>query len=282
MNMNKTKIFLTVAAAALCVAAAAQNTAEEFQARYERLVRNVGYSGVGVETLLDRWEEAFPEDMAVPTARFNYYFNKARRTEVVVKPGLRRYLGNEPTLTLKDPEGNDVPYFEEDFYDEALFGEAMKVVDQKIAAQPDELRWRFLKVTGLAAYEKESPDMAAAELRSLIARNASARPAWTLDGEPAGAEIFQQGVGEYCAQFFQTGSTACYEFFREISELMNKQFPKNPVFIDNLGSYWLVARDNDKQAAKYYKKALKIDPEDYAAQRNLKIIENRQAAARKK
>ena len=107
MNMNKTKIFLTVAAAALCVAAAAQNTAEEFQARYERLVRNVGYSGVGVETLLDRWEEAFPEDMAVPTARFNYYFNKARRTEVVVKPGLRRYLGNEPTLTLKDPEGND-------------------------------------------------------------------------------------------------------------------------------------------------------------------------------
>ena len=63
---------------------------------------------------------------------------------------------------------------------------------------------------------------------------------------------------------------------------MSKRYPDNPAFIDNLGSYWLVARDNDKQAAKYYKKALKLDPEDYAAQRNLKIIENRQAAARKK
>ncbi|MBP5626418.1 MAG: hypothetical protein J6W98_05810 [Bacteroidales bacterium] len=282
MNMNKTKIFLTVAAAALCVAAAAQNTAEEFQARYERLVRNVGYSGVGVETLLDRWEEAFPEDMAVPTARFNYYFDKACRTEMVAKPGLRRYLGNEPILKLKDPEGNDVPYFEENFYDEEIFGEAMKVVDQKIAEQPDELRWRFLKVTGLAAYEKESPDMAAAELRKLIARNASARPAWTLDGAPADAETFQQGVGEYCAQFFRTGSTACYEYFREISELMNKQFPKNPVFIDNIGSYWQAARNNDKQAIKYYKKALKLDPDDFAAKRNMQLIERRQAAAKKK
>ena len=64
--MNKTKIFLSALAAAVCAVASAQTTAEEFQARYDRLVRNVGYSGVGVETLLDRWGEAFPGDMAVP------------------------------------------------------------------------------------------------------------------------------------------------------------------------------------------------------------------------
>ena len=283
--MNKKRlIFLLAAATLLCDAAAAQTTpsAEDFQARYERLIRNVGYDGVGVETLLDRWAEAYPDDPAVPTARFNYYFEKGRRTEVVPKPGQRRFMGNPPALTLKDSDGNDVPYFEENFFEEEPFGEAIRVLDQQIAAQPDELRWHFLKITALSAYEKESPDMAAAELKALIERNASARPAWTLDGENADAEIFQQGVSEYCAIFFQTASPASYEYFREISERMNKLFPKNPVFIDNIGSYWLIVKDNDKQAVKYYKKALKFDPDDYAANRNLQIIEKRQAQARKK
>ena len=160
--MKMKKLTLAIAAIALCAAAAAQTTQEEFQTRYERLVRNLGYDGVGIETLLDRWEEAFPDDAAVPVARFNYYFYKGRRTEVVARPGLRRYLGQEPTLTLKDSDGNDVNYFEESFYDEDLFGEAMKILDAQIAAHPDELRWQYMRITALAAYEKESPDMAAA------------------------------------------------------------------------------------------------------------------------
>lgn len=280
MKMNR--LILTIAAIAACVAAAAQTTQEEFKGRYERLVRNVGYGGVGVETLLDRWEEAFPDDAAVAVGRFNYYFAKAQRSEVVPKPGVRRWLGNQPTLTLKDSDGNDINYFEEYSYDEELFGKAMQVLEAQIAAQPNELRYHFLKITALTAYEKESPDMAAQEIRGLIARHsASPRPAWTLDGESADEEIFQQGIGEYCYTFFITGSPQSYEYFREISELMTKLYPHNPVFIDNIGSYWQVAKENPKQAAKFYKKALKIDPDDYAAKRNLQIIEKQQAAGKK-
>lgn len=282
MKMKKLTATVLMILTAACAAFAQEPATEDFQARYERLVRNVGYAGVGVETLLDRWEEAFPDEPAVHQARFHYYFVKSQKTEVVPKPGARRYLGAPPTLTLKDSEGNDVNYFEDNTYEEELFGEAVKVLDRQIAAHPDELRWHFLKITALSAYEKESPDMAAAELKALIERNASARPAWTLDGEAADAEVFQQGVGEYCANFFQIGSPASYEYFREVSERMNKLFPKNPVFIDNIGSYWLIVKDNDKQAAKYYKKALKLDPDDYAARRNLQIIEKRQAQAKAK
>ena len=279
--MNMKKVILAIAAIALCAAAAAQTTAEEFQARYERLVRNVGHSGVGVETLIDRWEEAFPDDPSVPIARFNYWFDKSERTEVVAKGNARKFLGQAPTLTLKDADGQDVNYFEESFYDEESFGEAVKVLDAQIAAHPAELRWRYLKITALLAYEKESPDMAAAELKGLIERNASARPAWTLDGESADDELFQQGVSEYCGSLFQLGTDAGYEYFREISERMNKLYPKNPVFIDNIGSWWQVVKGNDKQAVKYYKKALKLDPDDYAAKRNLQIIERKQASAKK-
>ena len=272
---------LAIVTIALCTAAAAQTTAEEFQARYDRLVRAVGYDGVGVETLLDRWEAAFPDDMAVSVARFSYFLQKSQRSEVVSKGSQRRYLGNQPALTLKDADGQDVNYFEEYFFDEEYFAEAMKVLERQIVLRPDELRFHLLKITALIAYEKENPDMAAAELKSLIERQASARPAWTLDGEPADADIFQQAIGEFCYDFFQVGSPASYEYFREASERMNKLFPKNPVFIDNLGSYQQVVRQNDKQAAKYYKKALKLNPDDYAATTNLQIIERKKSQAKK-
>ena len=280
--MKQIKILLSIAAAAVCAVAAAQTTADEFQARYERLVQRVGYDGVGVETLLDRWGEAFPDDMRVPIGRFNFYYHRGHFTEMGSVPGARRFLGREPVLTLKDSNGQDVPYFEEDFFDDEPFGEALKIVDERIAAQPDELRWYYIKISALADYEKDSPDMCGSELRKLIMRHATTHPAWTLDGEPAGQDAFQQGVGEYCARFFEIGSEASYDLFFQLSTMMNKYFPQNTVFIDNIGSYWLIARNNEKTAIKYYKKALKIDPEDYAAQRNLKIIERRQAQAKKK
>ena len=281
MSMNKTKIILTAVAATLCVLASAQTTAEEFKGRYERLVRAVGYSGVGIETLLDRWEEAFPDDMAVPQARFNYYYHKGLTTSVVSVPGVRRFMGKEPIMSLKDEDGKDVFYFEEDNFDEALFGEALKVADAQIAAHPDELRWYYLKISALVAYEKESPELAAAQLSRLIDRDAK-HPAWTPDGAPAGEEVFLQGVGEYCANFFRIGTADGYEYFREISEKMSKQYPKSAVFVANIGSYWQVARKNPKQAIKYYKKALKIDPDDYAANQNLKLVERQLAQAKKK
>lgn len=282
MYRNMKKLMILLAALAACAAAAAQTTPEEFQARYERLVRNVGYDGVGVETLLDRWEEAFPEDESVPVARFNYWFHKGQVTEVVPKGSQRKFLGNAPTVSLKDADGNDVNYFEETFYDEEYFGEAMKVVDAQIAAHPDELRWQYLRITALLTYEKESPDMAAAALKALIERNAKSHPAWTLNGQPAGEDVFQQGVAEYCASLFQIGSEAAYGYFHDISVRMNKLYPKNPVFLDNIGSWWRAAQGDDKQAAKYYQKALKLDPDDYAATQNLRLIERKQAAAKKK
>lgn len=282
MYRNMKKLMILLAALTACAAAAAQTTQEEFQTRYERLVRNLGYDGVGIETLLDRWEEAFPDDQTVPVARFNYWFHKGQVSEVVPKGSQRKFLGNAPTVSLKDADGNDVNYFEETFYDEEYFGEAMKVVDAQIAAQPDELRWQYLKLTAMLAYEKESPDMTVAALKALIDRNAKSHPAWTLNGEPANEDVFQQGVAEYCADFFRIGSDISYEYFHDISVRMNKLYPKNPVFLDNIGSWWRAARGDDKQAAKYYQKALKLDPDDYAATQNLRLIERKQAAAKKK
>ena len=85
---------------------------------------------------------------------------------------------------------------------------------------------------------------------------------------------FSQAVGEYCYSLFAKGSPQAYDFFFRLSTRMNKLEPKNTVFIDNMGSYYLVAKKDNKKAEKYYKKALKIEPEDYAAISNLKIIQS--------
>ena len=54
---------------------------------------------------------------------------------------------------------------------------------------------------------------------------------------------------------------------------MLKENPKSTLFLNNLGAYWQVARRDDKKAAKYYKKVLKLAPGDETATANMKIIE---------
>lgn len=257
----------------LCTQAFAQGGTERFKAGYERQVRNVGPAGVGVETIINNWEAASPDDPEMLAARFNWYFAKSRSTEVVQKDR-SRYLGNKPMLSLKDSLGRDVYYFEEPVFVDSLFAGGMRAIDRAIGLKPGEFRYRFLKISALMDYEKESPDLASQEIVSMIERYSEENGAgWTLDGKPADDEIFCQAVGEYCYALFRTGSPLSYEYFRDISERMNGLHPRNTVFIDNLGSYWQVAKKNDRKALKYYKKALKINPEDYAAKKNISIIE---------
>ena len=115
--------------------------------------------------------------------------------------------------------------------------------------------------------------MAATAMLDLIDYDASAHPAWTYAGAEVPREDFISAVQEYCYMFYHIGSPSSYESFRTLSERMLKKDPKNTVFLNNLGAYWQVARRDDKKAAKYYKKVLKLNPGDESASSNLKIIE---------
>ena len=48
--------------------------------------------------------------------------------------------------------------------------------------------------------------------------------------------------------------------------------PADVLFLDNLGSYYLVVAKNTKTALKYYNKVLKIKPDDMTAIKNLIIL----------
>ena len=269
------KLFLTLLLSAASVTAlSAQDSAEAFKSRYDALVKRVGYDGVGVETVLDRWEKAFPEDPDMLTARFNYYLAKSAYTEVKAKPQ-ERFLGNRPMLVLKDSLGRDVNYFQETFYTDSLFALASQAMDQAVKLYPDRLDLRFLKITSLVGYEKESPDMATSALSSLIDYDGTAHPAWKFGDEPAEEDLFETGIQEYCASFYTIGSPTSYESFRSLSEKMLKYDPKNPLFMSNIGTYYFIAKGDNKTARKYYDKVLKIDPSNYTAIKNSVLMARR-------
>ena len=262
-----------------CALTFAQSS-DDFLAKYQRQVKMLGAAGVGVENIIDKWEQAFPEDGNMLEARFLYNYIKSQSTEVRAR-NTEKYLGNKPILTLKDSLDRDVFYFEETMFVDSLFAHAQNALDKAIGLYPDDLQYRLDKISSLCAYEKESPDLAYAELVKMIDRNTSAHPAWKFKGEAITEDEFVDIVQEYCSSFFKIGTPNGYELFLAVSQKMNKLYPKNATFVGNIGSYWLVGQNNFKKAQSFYKKALKLDPNDAATNRNMKVLQKKMAAGKK-
>ena len=254
-------------------------TSERYEQRYDLLVSQFGPAGVGIETVLDNWEKVDSTNAKMLLGRFTYLFTKAQSGQVEARPG-KKYLGMDPVLTLKDSLGNDVHYFNINVFDEELFAQAMKTADKAASIWPDRLDFRFMKTNAYIAYEKESPDMALAYLSALADENVRRKSSWEYDGVKVDQDFFQDAMQEYCYSFYSLGTPAGYEAFRTLSEKLVTIFPDNPQFMNNLGSYYLIAKEDYKTAYKYYNKVLKAHPDDYSAIKNGIIAARRQKNAK--
>ncbi|MCR5132712.1 MAG: hypothetical protein K6B16_01960 [Bacteroidales bacterium] len=239
--------------------------------RYTLLVNKLGVEGVGVETLLKRWGKDYPDDMDMLLGKFTYYLSKSQSNSME-KIDASKYLGEAPTLTLKDSLGNDVNYFQVTNYDDELFGQATQAIDKAIGLAQDRLDLRLYKIAALIGYEKGSPDMALSGLKELIDYDGHSHPTWIYPGFEPGPDLFPSLVQEYCYTFFRQATPASYEAFKEVSEKMAGYYPKNTVFLTNIGSYYLVYKHDSKNALKMYNKVLKKDPGDYTAIKNCVLL----------
>ncbi len=264
--MKKT---MTIAALMLAFITLSAQT-DRFEQRYNLLVSKLGPAGVGVETLLDNWEQADSTNEKMLSARFNYYLAKAR-TSQVVKKDTRKYLGMSPLLSLKDTTGRDVYYYQEDFFDDDLYGQAIKVADRMIGMYQDKIDYRFMKANAYIAYEKESPDMALAYLVELAQEDAARTRPWVFSGTGQDKSFLEDAMQEYCYTFYTIGSPQAMKAFLTLSEKMNSLHPSNVNYLNNMGSYYLVTEKNPKKALKYYKKALKKNPDDETALKNIEV-----------
>lgn len=265
------KIISSLLLAAISFSALAQSTEQEFLERYGRLTKNVGNAGVGVETFLNRWEEAFPEDANMLAASFLFYYEKCQ-TQTTVSKSTSTYLGQKPLLQLKDSLGKDVYYFYDTEFDDEMFGKAQQYIEKVNQKSPLNLENRCAAITALTNYEKDSPDMALSKIKELVAYNYSSKPAWTYNDETVDNETFKSIIQEYCYTFFKLATPSGYEAFRSISEDMLKYNANDVLFLDNIGSYYLVGKEDPKTAQKYYDKVLKLKKDDQTAMKNGVIL----------
>lgn len=248
------------------VAAYSQTESERYEQRYDILVSKMGAAGIGVETVLNNWEKVDSLNPKMLMGKFSYYLTKAQTPQVVSR-STRKYLGMEPVLTLKDSLGNDVYYFNENVFDDELYGQALKAADKAVSSYPDRLDFRFLKANAYVAYEKESPDMALAYIQDLIRDNSSRNGKWMYGDAEVDDDFFEDAMQEYCFSFYSIGSTASLEAFLSLSEQLYGLYPDNTDFLNNIGSYHLLKHEY-KTSLKYYDKVLKKHPDDYTAMQN--------------
>ena len=95
------------------------------------------------------------------------------------------------------------------------------------------------------------------------------------DVQTVDRELFAEMMKEYCYSLYSLGTPSSYEGFYTLSQRMNKYFPKDPDFIANMASYYLVVTKDYKTALKYYDKALKIRPDDRSTINNAVIASRR-------
>jgi len=239
--------------------------AQDFPDRFSKLQNDS--DTLGMETLLDQWQQEKPGDPEWYVSAVNFYFTKALQESMVVSTV--PLAGDCITFydsVSSQPSGYLCQVIS---YNEELIDTMFKIIDEGITLFPDRLDMRFGKtyILGQTGDYKAFRD----EIIRTVDRSAVNGNKWYWMRQEAveDAENFMlESIQDYQLDLFNAEDDTLLGYSRDISLAILTHYPSHLVSLSNLSIYYLFT-DDPETALFYMKKANKLDRKDCVVLSNI-------------
>ncbi|MCO5268762.1 MAG: tetratricopeptide repeat protein [Brumimicrobium sp.] len=223
---------------------------------------------LGLQQLLDKWEQADSEDPELYVAYFNYFAMKSEK-EIVRLDGNPK--GKEGLQVMDNDSTNKEPIaflYSDMYYDPDILKKGFDYIDIEIEKHPNRLDMRFGKIYmfgQIEDYEKFTNEIIKTIDYSVVNKN---KWTWT-DSEPLDdPNIMLSAIQDYQFKLYNTENDDLLDNMKRIAEAVLKHYPDNIESLSNISIVFILQEQYDK-AIEALLKAEEINPKDYIVLSNI-------------
>ena len=206
--------------------------------------------------------------------RFNEHLNAGLKSSIAMTVELPLYAVNTQVLTLQDTvTGGPAGYLYEGYFitDSAQVGSAVMTLYEGIRKFPNRLDLYF----GLAATYLyiDQPDMMIYIVEKAMKQSKKNKGIWLWTGDeqvPDTIDYMFERVQEDFARFWEAEDL---ERTERVAQMAVKYYPTRAEYWNNMGAVAMWKNDK-KKAMKYFRKALKLNPNDELIKANIEYIKS--------
>lgn len=219
------------------------------------------------------WPLAFAQETGDAYAdRFNEHLNAGLQSSITMSVELPLYAYNTQVLTLQDTvTGGPAGFVYQGYFitDSAQVDSAVMTLQEGIRKFPNRLDLYF----GLAATYLyiDQPDMMIGIVERAMQQEKKNKGKWLWTNDeltPDTIDYMYERVQEDFARFWEAEDL---ERSERVAQMAVKYYPKRAEYWNNMGAVTMWKNDK-KKAMKYFKKALKLNPNDELIKANIEYI----------
>ena len=263
----KRLIYIIIASVFCFMAQAQESRLEQFNQVYN------ADSLAPAKTLLDEWSSTGDKDGDYYACQFNYYLNQGMKSGIQMSKELPLYAQGEQALTLTDTITGGIAGYVYQGYsiaDSALLNTAYDWIKRGINACPNRLDL-YLGLATSYLYCEQTDQMILV-LEQVMKQETKNKKKWLwLENEQLAdtVDMVYMRIQEDFARFLDAERLDEAE---RLTTLAIKYYPKRAEYVNNM-AVTCYMRNDYKQAMKYFKKALKINPGDELIKANIEYLE---------
>ncbi|WP_124978853.1 tetratricopeptide repeat protein [Nonlabens xiamenensis] len=216
--------------------------------------------------VLDKWEDAKPDDIDLKISLLNYHFRKSREEVINMTTDAPQGAG----LAIQDSLGNEKAYLSSHFvFDLSELEKGLSKIDEAIKDHPDRLDLRFGKTYVLGQvplWERFTQEI----LITVVYSQKNDNQWLWADNEKLteGQDFLLGSIQDYQLQLYNTSDDSLLENMRRIAFQVLKFYPTHVESWSNIAITYSLQGEFD-QAIFYLRKAEEINPSDTIVLGNL-------------